>query len=573
MSVATTRPSAGPSGVVTVATTVCTERRRLGGQQQADSSGGATERRRSGADVAQFHQGVVRQGMVDHVKRHAVQIRTKIGLCAPGSPPWPPSLSVAMVACLPRMRRARVVLIVTGGTVVTVDAAGRVHRERRRRHRWHRHRGGRYRRRDRQAVSRTRDDRCRRPGRDAGLVNTHTHAPMVLYRGLADDLPLMEWLNKYIFPAEAKTVSPEFVRAGTRLAALEMIESGTTTFADMYYFEEEIAKRRKAAGLRGVLGQTIIQLPGGRRQDAGGRSGPRRSVHQRVQGRSADHAGRRAACDLHAGRPDAQARRAICRGATSVPTLIHLAETRDEDADVRRSVVQVVTGCISRRPRLPRPGRARGARCLGVGRRHRHAEDAGRRRLAQPREQHEAGERRRRRSPATCAPACRSVSAPTARPATTTSTCSRRCAWRRCSQQAADASIPRAAQRARRCWRWPPSGRPCARHGRDRIGSLEAGKRADLIVVRCDGGPADADVRPDLAARLHDARRRRADTVVHGNVLMRDRKVLTLDEAAVLKEARSWAEKVSAAVADTAARRGRAVASYVPTTAMYGRLR
>ena len=94
-----------------------------------------------------------------------------------------------------------------------------------------------------------------------GLINTHTHAPMVLYRGLADDLALMDWLQKYIFPAEAKTVSPEFVRAGTRLAALEMIQSGTTAYADMYYFEEEIAKATKEAGIRGVLGQTIIQFP------------------------------------------------------------------------------------------------------------------------------------------------------------------------------------------------------------------------------------------------------------------------------------------------------------------------
>jgi len=94
-----------------------------------------------------------------------------------------------------------------------------------------------------------------------GLINTHTHAPMVMFRGLADDLALMEWLQKYIFPAEAKTVSPEFVRIGTRLAALEMIESGTTTYADMYYFEEEIAKATREAGLRGVLGQTIIQFP------------------------------------------------------------------------------------------------------------------------------------------------------------------------------------------------------------------------------------------------------------------------------------------------------------------------
>src|SRR5687768_8240180 len=94
-----------------------------------------------------------------------------------------------------------------------------------------------------------------------GLVNTHGHAPMVLYRGLADDLRLQEWLEKYIFPAEAKTVSREMVRAGTRLAALEMIQSGTTTYADMYYFEEEIARVTKAAGMRGVLGQTIIRFP------------------------------------------------------------------------------------------------------------------------------------------------------------------------------------------------------------------------------------------------------------------------------------------------------------------------
>jgi len=94
-----------------------------------------------------------------------------------------------------------------------------------------------------------------------GLVNGHTHAPMVMFRGLADDLALMEWLQKYIFPVEAKTLSPQFVRIGTRLAVLEMIESGTTTYADMYYFEEEVAKVTREAGLRGVLGETIIQFP------------------------------------------------------------------------------------------------------------------------------------------------------------------------------------------------------------------------------------------------------------------------------------------------------------------------
>ena len=75
-----------------------------------------------------------------------------------------------------------------------------------------------------------------------GLVNAHTHAPMVLFRGIADDLKLMDWLQKYIFPAEARNVTAEFVKAGTRLAALEMIRSGTTTFVDMYYFEDQVAE-------------------------------------------------------------------------------------------------------------------------------------------------------------------------------------------------------------------------------------------------------------------------------------------------------------------------------------------
>ena len=106
---------------------------------------------------------------------------------------------------------------------------------------------------------------------------------MVLYRGLADDLRLQEWLEKYIFPAEAKTVSREMVRAGTRLAALEMIQSGTTAYADMYYFEEEIARATKAAGMRGVLGQTIIQFPVPDAKTPAGRARADRSVHQGVR--------------------------------------------------------------------------------------------------------------------------------------------------------------------------------------------------------------------------------------------------------------------------------------------------
>ncbi len=94
-----------------------------------------------------------------------------------------------------------------------------------------------------------------------GLVNTHGHAPMVLFRGIADDLNLQDWLEKFIFPAEARNVNAEFVRWGTRLALWEMIRSGTTAYADMYYFEEVIAEETRRAGMRGVLGQSVIRFP------------------------------------------------------------------------------------------------------------------------------------------------------------------------------------------------------------------------------------------------------------------------------------------------------------------------
>ena len=94
-----------------------------------------------------------------------------------------------------------------------------------------------------------------------GLINTHTHAAMSLFRGVADDMKLQDWLEKFIFPAEARNVDREFVRWGTRLAAIEMALGGTTTYTDMYYFEETVAEATKEVGLRGVLGQTVIGFP------------------------------------------------------------------------------------------------------------------------------------------------------------------------------------------------------------------------------------------------------------------------------------------------------------------------
>ncbi|MCK5311133.1 MAG: amidohydrolase family protein, partial [Desulfobacteraceae bacterium] len=94
-----------------------------------------------------------------------------------------------------------------------------------------------------------------------GLVNTHTHLPMSLFRGLADDLPLMTWLNDYIFPAEASRINPESVKQGTLLSCAELLLSGTTTCCDGYFYENEVAKAVCSTGLRAVLGQGVIDFP------------------------------------------------------------------------------------------------------------------------------------------------------------------------------------------------------------------------------------------------------------------------------------------------------------------------
>jgi 5-methylthioadenosine/S-adenosylhomocysteine deaminase len=94
-----------------------------------------------------------------------------------------------------------------------------------------------------------------------GLVNTHTHLAMTCFRGLADDLPLMAWLNEHIFPAEARHVSPEMVYACSLLAMAEMILSGTTTFCDGYFFVDQVARAARDSGMRAVVSQGFIDFP------------------------------------------------------------------------------------------------------------------------------------------------------------------------------------------------------------------------------------------------------------------------------------------------------------------------
>ena len=141
-----------------------------------------------------------------------------------------------------------------------------------------------------------------------GFINGHTHVPMTLFRGLHDDVTLADWLYKYIFPAEKKNVTEEFVRWGTRLAAAEQIRSGVTTFADMYYFEDAVAEETKAAGMRGVLGETFIDFPAPDNKTEADHARLHREIFKEMARRPADSRGRRSAFDLHLLAEDAPGR-------------------------------------------------------------------------------------------------------------------------------------------------------------------------------------------------------------------------------------------------------------------------
>src|SRR5689334_21324103 len=94
-----------------------------------------------------------------------------------------------------------------------------------------------------------------------GMINAHTHVPMTLLRGIADDLRLDVWLQGYMWPVEREFASPEFVRLGTSIACGELIRSGVTTFNDMYFYEDDVATATAEAGMRGICGQSILKFP------------------------------------------------------------------------------------------------------------------------------------------------------------------------------------------------------------------------------------------------------------------------------------------------------------------------
>jgi len=117
-----------------------------------------------------------------------------------------------------------------------------------------------------------------------GLVNSHTHASMSLMRGIADDLSLMDWLSNHIWPAEARWVDAGFVVDGFRLAAAEMIRSGTTCMNDMYFFPDEVARCAQQIGMRVVVGLIVLDFPSVWAQDADEYLHKALAVHDEIRG-------------------------------------------------------------------------------------------------------------------------------------------------------------------------------------------------------------------------------------------------------------------------------------------------
>ena len=376
-----------------------------------------------------------------------------------------------------------------------------------------------------------------------GLVNTHTHAPMVLYRGFADDLALMDWLTNYMFPAEAKTLSPEFVRVGTRLAALEMIRSGTTTYADMYYFEEEIARETSAAGLRGVLGQTIIQFPVA---DAPTPRDALTRTEQFIQRFKNDPLITPAVAP-HAvytlDGPTLTAARALSR-KYGVPTLIHLAETRDE---VKTTTERYQATPVAYLDKLG---------FLGQGVLAAHAiwvseSDAALLRASGTAVSHNPESNMKLASGTAPVPLYLKTGV-TVGLATDGAASNNDLDMFEAMRTASllhklTTGDPRAVS-ATTALEMATIGGARALGMSSQIGSLEAGKRADVIVVSMAAARQTPLYNPAshlvYATRGDDVR----TTIVNGRVLMRDGKMLTLDEASILRDARAWTTRVRESV-------------------------
>jgi len=378
-----------------------------------------------------------------------------------------------------------------------------------------------------------------------GFINTHTHAAMSLLRGVANDMTLEDWLTHHIFPAEKLNVTEDFCVWGTRLAALEMIEGGTTTFADMYYFEDAVAREAKAAGLRGVLGESVIDFP----------SPDSPSVDQSLAliekflGRWRGDPLIRAAVAPHSPytcSADTLKRAAALARRFSAPLLIHVAETRHErEESFQKKQLSPVAWLDSIGFLGPD---VLAAHCVWV-------DDADIRLLAARGAgcAHNPSSNMMLASgvapvPAMLAAGLR-VGLGTDSPAGTNNDLNM---MEEMDLAAKLQKVSRLDPRALTAWQvleMATIGGARALHMEDQIGSLEEGKQADIILLNPD--TAHSVPAYDLAATIvYSMKASDVETVIIAGRVVRDgRRMLTLDPPSILAKAREYSEKVKKSLA------------------------
>ena len=373
-----------------------------------------------------------------------------------------------------------------------------------------------------------------------GFINGHTHVPMTLFRGLHDDVTLNDWLYKYIFPAEAKNVNEEFVRWGTRLAAAEQIRAGVTTFADMYYFEDAIAEETKAAGMRGILGETFIDFPAPDNKSEAEMLAYTEKFLKRWEGDPLIHAAPAPHSIYTCSKKTLQDATALGRKYRA-PILIHVAEMKKEWEDSEKqngmSPVQYLEKIGVLGPDIV------AAHCIFV-------DEADRKLLAQRGTGcvHNPSSNMMIASGVSPVPEMRAagiaVGLGTDGPAGSNNDLDLMEEIDLAAKLAKISKMDPLALNAKAVVEMATIDGARALHMEKEIGSLEPGKKADLVLISLQEPNAVPmyDVYSQIAYSLKGSD---VDTVViGGRVVMRDRKLLTIDEAAVLAKAREYGESV-----------------------------
>ena len=377
-----------------------------------------------------------------------------------------------------------------------------------------------------------------------GFINGHTHGPMTLFRGLHDDVTLNDWLYKYIFPAEAKNVNEEFVRWGTRLAAAEQIRAGVTTFADMYYFEDAIAEETKAAGMRGVLGETFIDFPAPDNKSEAEMLAYTEKFLKRWQGDPLIHAAPAPHSIYTCSKKTLQDSAALAR-KYHAPILIHVAEMKKEWEDSEKANGMSPVAYLDKIGVLGPDIVA--AHCIFL-------DEADRKLLAEHGVGcvHNPSSNMMIASGVSPVPEMRAagvaVGLGTDGPAGSNNDLDLMEEIDLAAKLAKISKMDPLALNAKSVVEMATIDGARAIHLEKEIGSLEVGKKADLALISLDSPNAVPmyDVYSQIAYSLKGSD---VETVIiGGKVVMRDRRLLTIDEPRVLEKAREYGKTVKASL-------------------------